>query len=398
MKRIIFLFFICFNSFIIAQKKYQSATIAFYNVENLYDTIRSCDKINGFLPINDLNYHINLPEDSCLVNTDKIINNNITFENLKNKISYRKHILSDDFTFEGPKLWTKKRFNEKIDRLAEVFSKLGTDITQNPPVIIGLAEVENRQVIEVLTNNSRLKPYDYGISHFNSFDVRGIDVALIYQKKRFKVENEQRLIVDVYSDEGFREYTRDILLVSGRLDGEKIHFFVNHWPSRRGGEAKSEPRRVHASKIMKNAMDKIRKEEPNAKIICMGDFNDDPINKSIKKILNTVNDKEKISESSYYNPMEKMYSKGIGTLSYNDAMNLFDQMIVSPALIPQKSNPMEYFFMKAEVYSPSYLVAQEGQFKGYPFRSFGGDNYTGGYSDHYPVFSILLREIPEKRD
>lgn len=392
-----FLFlFILISSLNYAQKKYQSATVAFYNVENLYDTIRSCDKINGFLPINDINYHINLPEDSCLVNADKIISNNITFDELKNKISYRKHILSDDFTYDGAKLWTKKRFNEKVDRLAEVFSKLGSDITKNPPVIIGLAEIENRQVLEKLINNPRLKGYNYGISHFNSFDARGIDVALIYQKNRFKVENEERLTVDVYSDEGYREYTRDILLVSGKLDGEKIHFFVNHWPSRRGGEAKSEPRRVHASKIMKKALDKIRKEEPNAKIICMGDFNDDPINKSIKEVLNTVADKEKISEATYYNPMEKMYKKGIGTLSYNDAMNLFDQMIISPALVPKNPNLKEYFLMKAEVYSPSYLVTQEGQFKGYPFRSFAGNNYTGGYSDHYPIFSILIREIPEK--
>jgi len=393
MKLTLNLFVLFLTVFCYSQKRYQSATVAFYNVENLYDTIVSCDKINGNLPIDDLNYHINVTNDSCIKNEDKIFKGVLNFENLKGRTSYRKHILNDDFTFSGAKLWDKKKFTEKINNLATVISEIGFETTKTPPAIIGLAEIENRQVLEALTSQTKLKSFNYGIVHFNSFDARGIDVALLYQKSRFKLLNSERLIVEIFSDEGFREYTRDILQVSGELDGELVYFFVNHWPSRRGGEAKSEPRRLKAAKVAKDAMDKIRKENPNAKIILMGDLNDDPINKSIKDVFNTVSKKEKIRAENYFNPMEQLHKKGVGTLAYNDAMNLFDQFLLSPALANPDSDLKGYTYFRANVYSPSYLVAQNGQYKGYPFRSFSGDNYTGGYSDHYPVYTILIKEI-----
>lgn len=374
-----------------AQSKYQTATVAFYNVENLFDTIRSCDKINGFLKIDDKEYNISIPEDSCIKNPEMIHKGAFTFDNLKDKISYRKQILTDDFTVSGSKLWTKKRFDEKVNHLSEVFLNIATDISGQPPVVIGLAEVENKSVVEEIINNPKMKKYDYGISHFNSFDARGIDVALIYQKKRFKVISEKRFPVIIYNEEGYRDYTRDILMVSGDLDGDRIHFFVNHWPSRRGGEARSEPRRIEAAKVLKTAMDSLRSENPNAKIIAMGDLNDDPTNKSVKEIMNTSDKKEKTKVDNYYNPMEKMFKKGMGTLAYRDALNLFDQMFISYGLLANKNN--EYFYYKSGIFSPSYLISQEGQFKGYPFRSFAGSNYTGGYSDHYPVYTILVKKV-----
>lgn len=387
---IILFFFISFFSF--TQKKFQVASIVFYNVENLYDTIKSVDMIDGTRDINDPLYHISVSADSLIKYPEREYKGELTFEKLKGKKVIRNQILNDEFTYNGPKLWNKKRYGLKLDNLAQVFTDIGVNYTKTAPVIIGMAEIENRQVLQDLVNHPKLKPFKYGISHFNSFDARGVDVALIYQSKRFKVVREARYQVDLFNDEGYRDYTRDILLVSGDLDGERMHFIVNHWPSRRGGEARSEPRRIKAAEKMREIIDEILKDEPNAKIICMGDFNDDPTNKSIR-LIGTTKNKHAVKKGQFYNPMEVMYDKGMGTLGFADALNLFDQMLISEGLVNAPKNT--YHYLRSEIFSPPYLINQEGPFKGYPFRSFSGDNFTGGYSDHYPVFTIIAREINE---
>lgn len=249
-------------------------------------------------------------------------------------------------------------------------------------------------MVEALTQQDALKKYDYGVVHYNSFDARGIDVALIYQKKRFTVTNSYKKELVLFREDGKREYTRDLLVVSGILDGEKVAFFVNHWPSRRGGEAVSMPKRNAAAALLKQEMDALREKNPNIKLIAMGDFNDDPISPSFKNHLKAVGDEKELSEEyPYFNPMYKMYKKGVASLAYRDAPNLFDQIIYSKNLVSNySSSSEEYTVYRTEVYAPAYLINKQGNYKGYPFRSWDGDKFTGGYSDHFPVFTILQKE------
>ena len=196
-----------------------------------------------------------------------------------------------------------------------------------------------------------------------------------------------------YNDEGRRSYTRDVMVVKGLLDGEKVAVFMNHWPSRSGGEAASAPRRNAAAAVLKAEMDKIRAEEPDRLLFAMGDFNDDPVNASLTKYLGAVGDKKELSEERpYYNLMYKMFKSGVASLGYRDAPNLFDQIIVSKNALSDTLQK-NYSVYKAEVYAPSYLITPDGQYKGYPYRSWAGDTFTGGYSDHFPSLVVLQKEF-----
>ena len=339
-------FFILSISIVFAQQKksYKIITIAFYNLENLYDF-----------------------EDDPL-----------TFD--------------DDRTPDGKDHWTEEIYNAKLKNMAEVISKIGSEITGTSPVIIGVCEIENRKVLEDLVNQEPLLQKDYGIIQFDSPDRRGIDVALLYKKKLFTPTHYKAHELLIYKDNDItkRIFTRDQLLVSGMLDGEKIHLIVNHWPSRSGGEARSRPKRIKAAKLNKRIIDSLFSEDPYAKIITMGDFNDDPTSTSVKEYLKAKNKRAEIKLKELYNPMEGMYKKGLGTLAWRDGWNLFDQMIISSELL--KKDYTTYRFFKAGIYNKSYLVNTSGRYKGYPYRSFVNGAYIGGYSDHFPVYIYLVKE------
>jgi exonuclease III len=275
--------------------------------------------------------------------------------------------------------------------MAKVISEIGEDVTGTSPAIIGVSEIENRRVLEDLLNQEPLVKKDYGIVHFDSPDRRGIDVAMLYQKKLFTPTNYKAYELIIYDDQdrSKRIYTRDQLLVSGMLDGEKIHVIVNHWPSRSGGEARSRPKRIKAAELNKQIMDSLFSEDPYAKIITMGDLNDDPTNESVKEVLKTKSEREEMKLKELYNPMEDMFKQGLGTLAYRDGWNLFDQIIISTELA--KKDYSSYRFYKAGIFNKNYLATPRGQYKGYPFRSFV-NGYTGGYSDHFPVFIYLIKE------
>ena len=181
------------------------------------------------------------------------------------------------------------------------------------------------------------------------------------------------------------------MVVEGYLENEKIYFIVNHWPSRSGGELRSRPFRNKAAELNRRIIDSIQSISKKAKIITMGDFNDDPINESIKKILNTKSDKENLGKFDMYNPMEKMHREGRGTLAYRDNWNLFDQIIFSSSLIGKNNSNFSYY--KTGIYSKKYLYNQSGRYKGYPFRSFAGGSFLDGYSDHLPVYILLIKEM-----
>lgn len=327
------------------KKTYKVQTVAFYNVENLFDTE----------------------------------NDPITYD--------------DDRTPEGKDHWTQEIYADKVSKMAKVISEIGADVSQNTPALIGLAEIENLKTVQDLTSDSKLLEKDYGIAHFDSPDRRGIDVALLYQKALFKPTNisKHELFIFDNVDATKRVYTRDQLLVSGYLDGDFIHVIVNHWPSRSGGEARSRKKRMDAAKLNIKIIDSLQSNDPYAKIITMGDLNDDPTSPSVAKVLKAKGKKSKVKKGDLYNPMTSMFKKGIGTLAYRDGWNLFDQIIISQPLLEDDFSSYRYY--KAGIYNKNYLSNPRGRYKGYPYRSFANGAYTGGYSDHFPVYVYLIKEV-----
>ena len=325
-------------------KQYKIRTIAFYNVENLFDTINDVTKNDEASPIMEM---------------------------------------------KGDR---GKVYKDKIQKLATVIAQIGKDKANTSPAIIGLAEVENRAVLEDLIKAEPLKSKRYGIIHYESPDRRGIDVALLYQTRYFKPVNHESFDPNIYSD-GRKVYTRSQLLVSGYLDDELIHVIVNHWPSRRGGEARSRPLREKAAYQNTKIIEKLKETEDNPKVLIMGDFNDDPTNSSFKNVLKTKAKKQDIQKGDIYNPYERMFKKGFNTLGYRDNINLFDQILFTSPLVDKGEKDFSNFKMfKSAIFNKSFLTSSKGRFKGYPFRSFSYGSYTGGYSDHYPVYVYLIKE------
>ncbi|MDO5656201.1 MAG: endonuclease [Flavobacteriaceae bacterium] len=390
------IFLLIFSTLVFGQnKQYQAAAVGFYNLENLFDIYPSAGYIDGNLDYQDQFYHTSVKVADIPTLDTVMCNCRLTPGNLKGKKIIRPIILQDEFTPNGPKAWDEIKYQQKLKNLSKVISEIGKDVTQTAPVAMGLVEVENREVIEDLISQPNLLPYNYGIVHYNSLDKRGIDCGFIYQKDRIVVTKTQKYELEVYNVNGNRDYTRDILRVDGLLDGEPISFLVNHWPSRSGGQAASFPKRKAAAELLKSIFDEIKSENPNAKIIAMGDFNDDPVDPSLSQVLGAVTQRKNVKDGNLFNLMGKMFADGYGTLAYRDGWNLFDQIITTSSLIGDDYS--SYRVYKTEIFSPQYLVSKEGQYKGYPNRMFGGDSYRAdGYSDHFPVYTIMLREVPTK--
>ena len=347
MKKILFLITIFCSSITFSQNKgkdYTIRTVAFYNLENLFDTINDVTKNDEASPMMELR-----------ANRSKVY-------------------------------W------DKIDKLASVISQIGKDKSNTSPAILGVCEVENRAVLEDLVNSDRLKSKRYGIIHYESPDKRGIDVALLYQQRYFKPTHHESFNPNIYRDNR-KVYTRDQLLVSGYLDDELIHIIVNHWPSRSGGEMKSRPLREKAAYQNTKIIDQIKQKEENPKILVLGDFNDDPINSSFKKVLKTKGKKKDVIQGDLYNPFEKLFKKGYNTGGYRDNISMFDQILITSALLNQGEKDFSsYKMFNPAVFNKSFLTNKKGRYKGYPFRSFSFGTYTGGYSDHYPVYMYLIKE------
>lgn len=392
--RLTFLALILSTINVSAQGKYASAVVGFYNVENLFDTIESAGYINGHLKFNDPNYHLSIPVSTISTYDTVSFRQQYTYENIAGKKIIRPLILQDEFLPNGKKLWGSTRYFQKINNISKVISDLGKDFTGTAPVIVGLSEIETAAVVEDLANSSHLIKYNYGVVHFNSFDARGVDVALMYQKNRFKVTEAKPHPIFIFDGEGKRKYTRDILQVTGLLDGEEISFLVNHWPSRSGGEKISMPGRMEAAKVAKDIIEDLKAKNKDAKVILMGDLNDDPNSPSIKDVFNPAGEMKKVKDGGYYDPMLAMFKKGFGTLAYRDSWNLFDQIIFTSSLVTTDKDYSTYKVYKTEIYKKDYLISKEGQYKGYPNRMWSGDTYRAdGYSDHFPVYTILLKSV-----
>ncbi|WP_278553281.1 endonuclease/exonuclease/phosphatase family protein [Elizabethkingia bruuniana] len=394
MRKFLFITLLFTNILLFSQSNIRRvAAVGFYNVENLWDIYKSADYIDGTKDVSNPAFHRSIPVDSIQYLEHEPYKGQWSDALLKGKKAVRQQYSNGEFTPQSAKNYTEKVYQQKLGNIAQVISELGSKYTKTAPVVVGLVEVENRQVIEDLVKQPQLAKYNYGAVHFNSYDARGIDNGLIYQKGRFKLEKAWKKELKIF-DNGKREYTRDLLVVLGELDGEKFAFFVNHWPSRRGGEAISLPKRNAAAALLNQQMDSIRNGNPEYRLMAMGDFNDDPVSPSFKNYVKATGDIDKVSdETPYFNPMFKMFKNGVASLAYQDAPNLFDQIIYSKNLIGDKgrSAQKDYTVYTTEVYAPGYLINKEGSYKGYPFRSWDGDRFTGGYSDHFPVFSILQK-------
>lgn len=295
----------------------------------------------------------------------------------------------EDFTPEGNHFWTWNKYKDKQNKIYKVLSAVGG---WELPEIIGLYEVENEFVLRDLLKSTPLKWRNYEIVHKESPDARGIDVALLYRSDKFKLINSQFLKV-VFSFDTTKK-TRDILYAKGYTkDFDTLNIFVNHWPSRLGGQTESDMNRQAVAKILRNKIDSIFASNPLSNIIIMGDFNDEPDNTSITEMLKAGHNYDSLVAGQIYNLAWYMKEKkGMGSLKYQGEWGLIDQIMVSSSLL-MKNNSIYTTLDNAKVFKVDFLTEPDEAFIGdKPFRTFIGFKYHGGFSDHYPIFLDLFRQ------
>lgn len=316
-------------------QEFRAVGIGFYNVENLFDTI----------------------------------DNPTTYD--------------EDYTPSGKLRWTPEKFHQKIEHIGRVIARIGNENHVHGPSLLGLCEIENKHVLTELVQSPILSPLVYGFIHFEGPDRRGIDVALLYRKKHFQPLTVKRYRLELKNVRQFPIPTREQLVVHGILWDQEVTILVNHWPSRYGGRKKSAPLRVAAAQLQLRILDSIYTENPKARILVMGDFNDNPMDASVKSLT---------QKNTYYphfkplqNPLLPLSKKGIGSLAHRDLWHLFDQILLSSRWYDDP----DFFFLTAKVYNPKWLQTPLGRFKGYPFRSRYSDYHFSGFSDHFPVYVLL---------
>ncbi len=307
---------------------------AFYNVENLFDTLDQVDKSD------------------------------------------------EEFTPNGKKKWNTERYYDKLTKLSKVVDAM------DYPSIFGLCEVENDAVLKDLINKTSLKDHQYQIVHFESPDERGIDNALIYKKADFQVISSRNIRIKYPKEITEEDYTRDIVYVKGKLAGNIIlYVFVNHWPSRSGGVTESEPKRIYVASQLRKVVDEIFAESPNANILILGDLNDETDNKSVVETLGAKTSFDKIQDNSLYNCMAKLDQNDEGSYRYRGNWNMLDNIIVSTPLANPDSNIR---VTNPTVFQKDWMMYNDPKYGNGPSRSYGGPNYYGGFSDHLPVFIDIV--------
>ncbi len=314
------------------QQEIKSFKVAFYNVENLFDTINQDGSRDG------------------------------------------------DYTPKSELKWDTKKYNQKIEHTARVLRAIDS---VNLPVIVGLCEIENRRVLEDLINHHYLSKGGYSIVHHDSPDERGIDVALLYRSAFFKVISDQKYVVK--SPDNKRDHTRDLLYVKGvTASNDTLHVLVDHWASRLGGTEKSDKKRMFSAKLVKNVTDSIFKTNQRSNIIFMGDLNDNPTDSSVAVALKAKKPFSKPTDNSLYNLALPPFQRGEGTLFYK-GWNLFDQIIVSGNIL-NNSNGLQIDPKELHIFRPEWILYEKRNGEKVPNRTGSGKNYSGGYSDHLPVY------------
>lgn len=325
-----------------AQKPYK---VMFYNIENFFDTI-------------------NDPE-----------------------------VRDDEFTPEGPKAWNAAKYAKKLANVERVLFDIAA-LDRIYPAVIGFSEVENRTVLEDIVATKKLAPASYRVVHYDSPEARGVDVAFLYRPDQFKLEGSFPVKAEVPTLPNFR--TRDILTMWGTIEGEPFYFMVAHWPSRLGGKDASEFKRVALGAQMRRLADSVLRINPATKVVAMGDFNDDPTDPSIHEALGAKGRMKELAKGDFFNPYYDMLRAGMGTLAYGDAWNIFDNIVVTENLakgstghLKLRRDPDSKFY--GHIFRAHYLFQKEGQYRGYPLRTYVGNNFQGGYSDHFPVYIYFAK-------
>ncbi len=315
--------------------KKKNITVVFYNVENLFDTVNNQGNRDG------------------------------------------------EFTPDGANNWTQERYEKKIDNIANVIRSVNKN---EIPEIVGLAEVENRNVLNDLISSVRIKEANYRIEHFESPDFRGIDCALLYRPDEFKIIKSTPVRVVLADDPDFK--TRDILYVKGETtNNEVFHIFVNHWPSRIGGEDQTEPKRIAVARLLKNKIDSVLNVNSGANIHIMGDMNDEPSNKSISEILGAKS--PKVTNAKLVNLMYPDFEIQKGSYLYQGKWNMLDNIMVSNGLLDNKGFGCRE--KKGFIFHEAWMEFKNRNGEISPNRTYGGKNYYGGVSDHFPVYMQLTR-------
>lgn len=321
------------------ETRYELYSVGFYNLENLFDTIHDAGK-NDF-----------------------------------------------EFLPDGTNKWGSMKYKNKLKNMATVLNEMSTDMLPMGLTAVGVSEIENYRVLDDLVNHEILAPRGWKIAHIEGPDSRGVDCALLYNPRLFKHKNT--MLAPYTTEDNDTTYkTRGFLVVTGEISDEIVHIIVNHWPSRYA----SSPARERAGTLVRELKDSLMAAQPDSKVIIMGDLNDDPDDKSIKKFLGAVRNPDGLQSSSdLYNPWwDLLRKKGIGTLKYRGKWNLFDQIIVSGNLVGSDRTALKYY--KPEVFSRGYMLQQDGKYKGSPLRTHASGIWLNGYSDHLPVIVYLIKQ------
>ncbi|MFH0999431.1 MAG: endonuclease/exonuclease/phosphatase family protein [Bacteroidota bacterium] len=328
-----FLLFSCAENKKVSDK---NLTVVFYNVENLFDVVGDPSKPDG------------------------------------------------EFTPEGAKKWNQERYNKKIEDISKVLSSINPE---DLPEIIGLCEIENRTVLNDLVKTSVLKPGNYKIVHYESPDFRGIDNTMLYRPDEFKVISSQPIRINFEDDPEYT--TRDILYIKGKTTNNEIfHIFINHWPSRTSGEKESEPKRIFVASVLKAKVDSLIAAEENPNIIILGDMNDEPANISL---LNTLGARDPAVEPTavLQNLMFDVDNKNLGSYNFRGNWNMLDNIVVSKSLLDNKG--FCCIEKQGFVFQQEWMEFKNNNGQITPNRTYGGPNYYGGISDHFPVYFLLKR-------
>jgi len=334
----IVIFTVVFATFIFSQNNSYTFGVAFYNLENLFDTIDDPHK-------ND-----------------------------------------EEFLPDGLKKWNSEKYNKKLNNIAFVIDKLNQKVGDKGIILMGVSEVENISVLKDLVKREPIANYKYMPLVIEGPDRRGVDVGFLFRSDYFKLLKAEAKNLYIPENPDFK--TRNQLVIKGLLfNTDTVFVIVNHWPSRVGGEKRSAPMRAAAAQRCRATVDSILAINADAQIFIMGDFNDTPTNSSMLKILKAAPTIEEAKETNLFNPYYFLQEKkGMGSNAYNDVWSFLDQIIISYNIATSKNNIK---YKGAYVFNEPYLLQTEGNFAGYPFRTYVGNNFMGGYSDHLPVYLLL---------
>ncbi len=307
--------------------------------------------------------------------------------NIENLFDCENDSLTNDepFTETGEYQWTYGKYQQKLNNISKAITVAGEWET---PALIGLCEVENAKVVNDLLRKTQLNSINYQFLHQNSPDMRGVDVALIYHPGKFKVTGKQYLRVALEE-----RPTRDILFASGIVpNGDTLHVFVNHWPSRYGGELESEPNRIIAAKMVKRVTDSLFRANIKSNIIIMGDFNDYPSNISIAQELGAVREWKTATAGKLYNLCAQFEKKeDVGSHKFGGEWGMLDQIIVSGELLNKNTS---LYTSKEDIHiCRAPFLLKKDKAGDTPKRAFLGTFFVNGFSDHLPVYLDIFFKL-----